>query len=171
MNWIKEIINGGQSSTFPTWTNSISSRPRGSANSVWSAWSSWTDCTKCSGKRIRTRLCDPAANCGGGDGYQEENCSKQPECASKSGQWSDWSTWSTCSTSCKGGIRRRTRFCLIGKCFDTAIDIEVSNSNLCNFNNDAKCYDQIVAPKAGSSLIERSLWMISELLSIIGTKI
>ena len=145
MDWIKKIINGGQSSTFPTRTNSIASRPRGSANS---AWSSWTDCIKCSGKRIRTRLCDPAANCGGGDGFQEQNCSDQPECAS-----GEWSAWSTCSTSCKGGIRRRTRD--IDR--DPAIDIEVSTCIPSNLIDNAKKYVQIVDLKAGMPLIEKSI--------------
>ena len=143
MDWIKQIINGGKSATTtkPTTvttrrptskrttpkriiaTTKPTIRPKYSVNSGWSAWSSWTDCIRCSGNKIRTRLCD-SADCPGSE-IEQQNCSDQPECSAKIDEWSSWSAWSTCSTSCRGGVKRRTRFCFQETCYGSAIDIQV----------------------------------------------
>jgi hypothetical protein len=59
--------------------------------------------------------------------------------------WSDWSEWSECSNNCGGGIKKRTRYCLISNSYSnngcTGNDKEVIQCNKHDCNDEINSVD------------------------------
>jgi len=82
---------------------------------VWNEWTEWTECSLSCGGGIQQRIrectlpkqadfqCD-------GEGTEQRVCNTQ-SCP----VWTEWTDWTECSVSCGGGIKVKTRECVLQK--------------------------------------------------------
>ncbi|XP_019850969.1 PREDICTED: zinc metalloproteinase nas-14-like [Amphimedon queenslandica] len=80
---------------------------------TWSDWNAWSGCSATcgGGRQSRTRTCQNGNSCSGSNiEYRDCNTQSCPGPVT----WGEWGSWGTCSSTCRGGIRSRTRRCLNG---------------------------------------------------------
>ena len=122
--------------------------PECPVNCVPGEWTSWSGCPQnCLKEGMpspienRTRLLVTKKAHGGHCNYilrEEKTCRSIARCPIH-GKFTDWSEWSSCSTSCKGGLKRRTRFCTEPKLGGDPCNGAKSETKKCNENIACVC--------------------------------